>query len=299
VNVNRVSQNSVASTNVAISGNLDASAPILAGGAAGIPATSAAAGVAAASGTTYTDLNNAAEFSTVVDVFDTLGAKHTVTYFFYHTNTNEYTAVGYINSEDVVTTGTAVPGEPLNIGSVTMAFDANGLRTAVPAPPASDIAASIPWNNGSTPPAAGLDFTFDPMTQFSSSSNILSITQDGQGIGAVTSINIEKNGDIFAILDNGQASVIGAVGMVNFANPEGLQRIGGNLLQQSTSSGEPIVGRAESGTFGGIQSGSLELSSVDIATEFVKLITLQRGFQASSRIITTIDGLLNEIIQLA
>ena len=87
--------------------------------------------------------------------------------------------------------------------------------------------------------------------------------------------------------------------MVNFANPEGLQRIGGNLLQQSTASGEPIVGRAESGTFGGIQAGSLELSSVDIATEFVKIITLQRGFQASSRIITTIDQLLNEIIQLA
>ena len=60
-----------------------------------------------------------------------------------------------------------------------------------------------------------------------------------------------------------------------------------------------VIGKAESGSFGSIQSGTLELSTVDIASEFVKIITLQRGFQASSRIITTINQLLNEIIQLA
>ncbi|MCI5066613.1 flagellar biosynthesis protein FlgE, partial [bacterium] len=75
--------------------------------------------------------------------------------------------------------------------------------------------------------------------------------------------------------------------------------VGGNLLSQSNESGEPIQGEPSSGTFGAVQSGSLELSTTDIATEFVKLITLQRGFQANSRIITSIDQLLNEIIQLA
>jgi flagellar hook protein FlgE len=86
---------------------------------------------------------------------------------------------------------------------------------------------------------------------------------------------------------------------VNFASPEGLNRIGNNLLSQSNASGEPIVGRPTSGTFGSIKAGAVELSTVDIASEFVKMITLQRGFQASSRIITTINQLLNEIIQLA
>ena len=93
--------------------------------------------------------------------------------------------------------------------------------------------------------------------------------------------------------------MIGSIGLVNFSNPEGLTRIGNNLLQQSTQSGEPVVGRAQSGTFGTVESGRIELSTVDIANEFVKLITLQRGFQANSRIITTINQLLNDIIQLA
>ena len=86
---------------------------------------------------------------------------------------------------------------------------------------------------------------------------------------------------------------------MNFANPEGLTRMGKNLLAQSPDSGEPIVGTPKSGTFGAVKSGSIELSTVDIASEFVKAITLQRGFQASSRVITTINQLLNEIIQLA
>jgi flagellar hook protein FlgE len=70
-------------------------------------------------------------------------------------------------------------------------------------------------------------------------------------------------------------------------------------MQQSPDSGAPIIGQPGSGAFGTISSGSLELSTVDIADNFVKLITLQRGFQANSRIITTINGLLNDIIQLA
>jgi flagellar hook protein FlgE len=87
--------------------------------------------------------------------------------------------------------------------------------------------------------------------------------------------------------------------MANFANQEGLSRMSGNLLAASTLSGEAVIGRPETGNYGSIKSGTLELSTVDIASEFVRIITLQRGFQASSRIITTINQLLNEIIQLA
>ena len=75
--------------------------------------------------------------------------------------------------------------------------------------------------------------------------------------------------------------------------------MGGQLLQQTPASGEPIAGTPDSGTLGTLHSGSLELSTVDLANEFIKLITLQRGYQANSRIISTIDQLLNEIIQLA
>ena len=137
------------------------------------------------------------------------------------------------------------------------------------------------------------------MTQYSAASNILSISQDGKGVGVVTTLAVSSGGEVSALLTNGQNAVIGTLAMANFANPEGLARLGGNLLSLSAQSGEPVYGTAESGNFGSIKSGTVELSTVDIASEFVKIITLQRGFQASSRIINTINQLLNEIIQLA
>jgi flagellar hook protein FlgE len=245
-------------------------------------------------------------------VFDSLGASHTVTFFAFRTDAsnNEYTVRAYVNSEEVDTTG-AFSGSPRQIvpgdsdsdpltdpvatdGDFVLTFNGDGtLNTSS----ISNLVMDIPWNNGAE--SSGVTVDFSAFTQYSGSSSILSIQQDGQGVGTVTSLNIESNGQIFARLSNGQSAVIGTIGMVNFSNPEGLTRIGNNLLQQSTQSGEPVVGRAQSGTFGSVESGRIELSTVDIANEFVKLITLQRGFQANSRIITTINQLLNEIIQLA
>jgi flagellar hook protein FlgE len=299
ININTVSQNSVATTEVVISGNVNASSTVIP--AASIPTVSPVG--QNTSTTTYKDLSDAAAFSTVVNVFDSLGAQHTVTFFYFRTaaNPNTYTVRGYVNSEEVDTTGTA-RGLPRLISAgattdISMTFDGTGTRTNAPASGAADMAASIAWNNGSA--ASAMDISMNPFTSFSAPSNVLSITQDGQGVGSVTSVSIQQNGDIFAILDNGQSSIIGAVGLVDFSNAEGLTRIGKNLLQKSPESGEPIIGRPDTGKLGALQSGSIELSTVDIANEFVKLITLQRGFQASSRIITTINQLLNDIIQLA
>jgi flagellar hook protein FlgE len=240
-------------------------------------------------------LNAAAAYSTVVDMFDSLGAKHSVTCFFFKTGQNQYTVRGYVKSDEV-DANTTYPGEPRQIFSKTIGFDSDGSRTTPPTSTTPDANPSITWNNGSS--SSTVIFNFDPFTQYSSGANISSINQNGKGIGTIGNVSIEKNGDIFALLNNGQAAVIGTVGLVNFANPEGLVRTGGTLLQQSPESGEPVIGKPKSGTFGALQSGSLELSTVDIANEFVKMITIQRGFQANSRIITTINQLLNDIIQL-
>jgi flagellar hook protein FlgE len=140
---------------------------------------------------------------------------------------------------------------------------------------------------------------FNPLTQFSSQSNILSITQDGTGVGSVQSVSVGTDGKITALLSNGEQNTLGQLAMATFSNQEGLGRLTGNIFTTTTASGAPVIGRPESGVLGGVKSGTLELSTVDIASEFVKIITLQRGFQASSRIITTINQLLNEIIQLA
>ena len=312
LNVNTVSQSSVATNSVALSGNLNASEPTMSGtlptplGSSAdvvLAGTNPSSATAGAQATTYADLNAKAAFSTVAQVFDSLGASHTVTFFAFRTDasSNEYTIQGYVNSEEVDTAG-AVTGRPRLVtdgattpdGDIVLTFNGDGTMVD---PTDGELSVSIAWNNGALTSAIDLDFS--SFTQYSGSSNILSIQQDGQGVGTVTSLNIESNGQIFARLSNGQSAVIGTIGMVNFSSPEGLTRIGGNLLQQSSQSGEPVVGRAQSGTFGSIESGRIELSTVDIANEFVKLITLQRGFQANSRIITTINQLLNDIIQLA
>lgn len=309
INVNSISQDSVQTSSVTISGNIDASAPPLSGG---IPSVSVAgegegSGDPPYSTTTYADLNDAAEFSTSIEIFDSLGASHTVTYFFFHTGTNEYTVRGYVNSEEVDGVGSSEPAglprlleDATNESDIVLDFLSNGNRdpATTPATGEPDLSFVIPWNNGSNASAA-VDVLFSPYTQFSAGSNVLAITQDGQGVGNVTSINIDKDGTVSALLDNGQKATIGQLGLVSFANPEALTRLGNQLLQQSTGSGEAVVGKPLSGTFGAVASGSVELSTVDIADQFVKLITFQRGFQANSRIITTINQLLNEIIQLA
>lgn len=297
LNINQVSQDSVRTNNIAIAGNVDAAEDVV----GAIPATDPADGTGTSNATDYTALAGSAAYSTVVDVFDTLGAKHTITYFFFKTDVNEYTVRGYVNSEEVDDPVVDI-GLPRQIGGggvteIVMTFNGDGTRSNAPAPGTFDMVASIPFNNGST--AASINIDFSEFTQYSGSSNINSIIQDGKGVGTVTSLSVEKNGDIFAILSNGQTSIIGTVGLVNFANPEGLVRIGNQLMQQSPASGEPIVGTPDAGTLGAISAGTIELSTVDIANEFVKLITIQRGFQANSRIITTINQLLSEIIQLA
>ncbi len=316
LNVNTISQSGIGSTELTIAGNLNAGATAIsaatipqvttASDAANRDGDSGTAGTQAAFDVTYADLNAVAEFSTSVEVFDSLGEKHTVTFFYFKTASNTWQVRGYVNSEDVdgAATGAWVPetGRPRLLvtsggsGSTTLAFNTDGSLSSPAVLP--HISYVLPWNTGSDATQT-LDVSFDPYTQYATNSSVISITQDGQGVGNVTSFQVDRDGTIFAILDNGQQSTIGQIGLVNFANPEALTRIGNNLYQQSTTSGEPVVGKPLSGTFGAVESGSVELSTVDIADQFVKLITLQRGFQANSRIITTINQLLNEIIQLA
>ncbi len=295
LNVNTIEQSAIETTTVTIAGNVNASANLVA--AASIPVP----GNAVPPTVTYADLNQYAEYSTVVDVFDSLGERHPTTVFFYHTGVNQYSIRAYVNNEDVdpvptpPATGTA--GFPRFIGEILVDFGGDGRRSPLPLAGVADFTATVQWNNGAE--ESQVDFTFNPLTQFSSQSNILSISQDGTGVGSVQSISIGTEGKITALLSNGQQSTLGQLAMASFSNQEGLARLSGNIFSSSTASGAAVIGRPESGVLGSIKSGTLELSTVDIASEFVKIITLQRGFQASSRIITTINQLLNEIIQLA
>ncbi len=292
INVNNIEQSSIATNEVTIAGNINSASSTVDGGAIPDPGTAVPPVV------TYADLNQFAEYSTVIDVFDSLGENHAVSLMFFHTGANEFTVRAYANNEDVDPTASlTVSGYPRLIGEKVLTFGGNGQRSPAFAAGTPDLTMTIDWNNGADQSVT--DLNFNPMTQYAAASNILSVSQDGKGIGSVNSISIGQDGRVSALLTNGQTSVIGSIALANFANPEGLLRLGKNQLSVSVASGDAIYGKPTTGTFGGIKAGTVELSTVDIASEFVRIITLQRGFQASTRIITTINQLLNDVIQLA
>jgi flagellar hook protein FlgE len=306
INVANILQENVVTTNATLNGNLDArgvATPISAG-LNSIPTAQAIANntaTPAATDPTYADLNEEAEFSTVVNVYDSLGQEHSVNLYFFKTSNTapQFTARAYVDSEDI-DPNTNFPGRPrllTNSAQTTtelpLNFNSDGTLVSGSN---SSLGLNIPWNNGATEQDVTIDLT--NFTQFATSSSVSSITQDGQGVGEVTSINIEPNGEIFAVLSSAQSATIGHIGLASFFNAEGLRRVGENYLQETGQSGEPIIGKPSTGRLGSLQAGALELSTVDIADEFVKLVTLQRAFQANSRIITTVNNLLQDIIQL-
>lgn len=115
----------------------------------------------------------------------------------------------------------------------------------------------------------------------------------------VQSFSISKNGEVNTVVD-GEPETVTTVGLAKFYNPEGLDKMGDNLHLNNGNSGEAVLttpGNSELGT-GDIAAGSLEMSNVDLAEEFTEMITAQRGFQANTRIITTSDEILQELVNL-
>jgi flagellar hook protein FlgE len=136
-------------------------------------------------------------------------------------------------------------------------------------------------------------------TNFSTSqSTTLFQSQDGYAAGFLQSISVNRDGVVTGRYSNGQVIQHFALTIASFNNQWGLTREGGNLFTETRSSGPPLTGLAGTGGRGTIASNSLEQSNVDLAVEFVKMITIERGFQANSKVIRTTDSMLNELIQL-
>jgi len=136
------------------------------------------------------------------------------------------------------------------------------------------------------------------VTSYSSPSTTYSQAQDGYPAGDLESISVSRDGVITGHYSNGQVLELYALTLANFNNPEGLRREGGNLFIETRESGTALTGLPNTAGLGSIASNSLEQSNVDMAEEFVKMITTQKGFQANARTITTTDTLLDEVIRL-
>ena len=121
---------------------------------------------------------------------------------------------------------------------------------------------------------------------------------DGSAGGSATSIGIEANGDVVARLDGGQTTAVGTLAIATFRNPSSLTKGDDNTFYQTPESGAAELARPGSSGRGTIVSGSLESSNVDMAKEFIDVVRYQRGYQAGSRIIQTIDKLIDSTLQI-
>ncbi len=123
-------------------------------------------------------------------------------------------------------------------------------------------------------------------------------SQNGYTAGLLTSVSVDNDGVLTGTFSNGQTLQLWVLALANFTNLQGLSREGNNLFSTTIDSGQGTTNRANTGSVGSISGNTLESSNVDLATEMVNMIVTQRGFEANSKTITTVDSMLSEIIQL-
>jgi flagellar hook protein FlgE len=136
------------------------------------------------------------------------------------------------------------------------------------------------------------------LTGFGTGSTATAINQDGNANGELQSLSVQPNGNIVGLYSNGESLPLFQIQVSVFANPAGLTNSGGNLWKVSSNSGDPIIREPGTAGAGVLTPGVLEGSNVDIASEFTRLITAQRGFQVNARVIQTTDSILQELATL-
>lgn len=269
----KADQNGKIDTTQQISPDSHLSIPV--GGLTAVQSTSGVAfgGNLSADSTTATPA-----YTRSVKVYDSLGEPQNLT-------------LGFTRDATLGTWDWSASGDAGATGSGKITFDADGKQTGTTG------AISLTPTDGAT---TGQTITpdFSTVTQISGSSSASPTSQNGFGPGTLQSFSVDQTGAISGIFNNGLTRVLGQVALSDFPNPAGLERAGGNAFRTSINSGLPSVGTALTSSLGKISTGYLEQSNVDLSTEFTNMIVTQRGFQANTKIVTTVDQMLNDVIQM-
>jgi flagellar hook protein FlgE len=154
------------------------------------------------------------------------------------------------------------------------------------------------WGSGNLTLNFGSATDADRLTGGSGLNTAAALSQDGSALGSVIGFSVSQEGLITGVFSNGRSQALGQVALASFSNPVGLQKVGNSLYIDTVNSGRPQVGVAGQGGRGTMSGGTLEMSNVDLAAEFTNLIVAQRGFQANSRVITTSDEILQDLVNL-
>jgi flagellar hook protein FlgE len=218
--------------------------------------------------------------SAIVRVYDSMGTQHDLTLHVIKSAANTW--------------NWQVSGGPscTVTGSGTMTFNSDGSLSSG-SPGAITV---TPVAGGA--PAFPVDLDFSRLSQLSTETQVQASNQNGFPPGSLQGFSISTDGTVTGLFTNGLTRPLGRISMAIFPNSNGLERMGNNLWRATDNSGIPVIGEARSGGRGSISSGFLEQSNVDIGAEFTDLIITQRGFQANTRVVTTVDEMLQDLLNM-
>lgn len=240
-----------------------------------------------------------AQYANGFTVYDSAGNSHLLTVYFNKTENNNWT-YRVMAKGDEVTGGK--PGQMFEGAVGTLTFTDDGRLSDV-----KESKNQFDFNKGAKP---GQKITLNfgktikeggdglQTTQYGTNSDLYKHVQDGYTAGTVAGLSFNDDGVLSAIYTNGEVQNLAQVAVAKFENNEGLFKMGGNRFRESRNSGQPFLGKPGEGGRGRVVPKTIEQSTTDIANEFINLIQTQRNFQANSRVITTADELLQEVINM-
>lgn len=280
VSLGQVTGTALPTTTAALRANLQSTAAVTAGYAAG-------------------DINSGAvspQFETSIEIYDSQGGARPVRLAFVKTaaNTWQYEVIYDGNLADIGGAG----ANPVGTGTVT--FNTDG-TVATPATPPT---ITIPFTVASGLAAQPIDLNFgtpglaDGFTQFDTTSTLYSSDVNGTLFGGLTGVRVDEQGYVIALFNNGVEKRLYKLPLATFLNADGLGPLNGNAYRASVESGGASFKNADVGGAGSIANLALEQSTVDMAKEFSNMIVIQRAYTAASKIITTADEMLEELTRL-
>jgi flagellar hook protein FlgE len=245
------------------------------------------------------DAKGTSNFSTSMVVYDSLGKPVQMDIYFCMDTVGNWNYHAIADGGNL-TGGTA--GTATEVGSGLLVFDTEGRLVSNTPDPSNfnPLNANNPqeltfdFGLGTTAGGTGLD----GLTQYAADSAMSFVTQAGFASGSLSRLGITSDGKITGGFTNGQSRVLGQIVLCNFKAPDQLGRVGGSLYAETSSSGPGTVGAPATADRGSLTSGSLEQSTVDIASEFISMIAAQRSFEANSKTLTTADSLLGTLMQV-
>lgn len=246
------------------------------------------------------DPEGTSNFSHSVTVYDNVGTARQVSLYYNKTADNNWTYRAMVDGKDAEG---GQEGSMVQMAQGQLVFNNKGQLQAN-----NQDQNSFNFNKGAAPDQQ-IDFNFgqtiadggdgvDATTQYGSGSAIARHTQDGSSAATLGSMSFSDDGILTAVYDNGESRDIAQVAISKFENSEALFKVGKNLMKESRRSGQAAVGKPGEAGRGEVLSKSIELSNVDIANEFVGLMTAQRNFQANARTLTTADQMLQEVLNI-